>query len=296
MKKVVVTGAGGFTGRYVVSELKSRGYDVVEFVREKTAIGQVECDLTKKQSLKLVLSEIRPNYIIHLAALSFVAHDDSRAFYDANLFMALNILEVCYELGLDLTKMVFSSSANVYGNADIELISESKVPEPISHYAISKLAMEYVCKLWFDKFPILIVRPFNYTGLGQSTKFLIPKIVSHFQLRKKEIELGNLDIFRDFSDVRDVSHYYVDLLESEGQSDVVNLCSGSIYSLAFIIEKMEELSGYKININSSPDFFRDKEIKILGGDGSKLRNLINRGPVFTLTETLSDMYFESFYM
>ncbi|MEP7729348.1 NAD-dependent epimerase/dehydratase family protein [Marinomonas primoryensis] len=294
MKKVVVTGAGGFTGRYVVSELKSRGYDVIEFVRKKNATGQVECDLTDKQSVKLLFSVIRPNYVIHLAALSFVAHDDVRAFYDTNLFIALNILEVCYELNLELSKVIISSSANVYGNAEVELISESQVPAPISHYAISKLAMEYVCKLWFDKFPILIVRPFNYTGLGQSPKFLIPKIVSHFQLRKKEIELGNLDVFRDFSDVRDVSNYYVDLLESAGQSDIVNLCSGSIYSLSFIVKKMEAISGYEISIKASSDFIREKEIKILGGDDSKLRNLTNRKPIFTLNETLADMYFENF--
>ncbi|WP_409419056.1 GDP-mannose 4,6-dehydratase [Marinomonas sp. RS-M-Aa-14] len=290
MRRVLVTGSNGFTGRYVVTELKRRGYDVVEIVRKKNSTDQVECDLSDKAHIKYVFSKIQPDYIIHLAALSFVGHHDARAFYDVNLFSTLNILEACNELDLDISKIIISSSANIYGNPDVELISEDQPPSPVNHYAMSKLAMEHMCKLWFDKLPILITRPFNYTGVGQDLKFLIPKIVDHFRRNEKTIELGNLDVYRDFSDVRDISSYYVDLLESDVKSEFVNLCSGSLYSLFFIVEKMEEIADYKIEVNINPSFVRSNEIKKLCGDNSKLMRIINHPPVYCLEDTLKKMF------
>lgn len=290
MKKVLVTGANGFTGRYVVEELKRRGYDVVEIVRKKNATDQVECDLADKAHIKNVFSNIQPDYIIHLAALSFVGHHDARAFYDVNLFSTLNILEVCDELDLDISKIIISSSANVYGNPDVELISEDQPPSPVNHYAMSKLAMEHMCKLWFDKLPILITRPFNYTGVGQDLKFLIPKIVDHFRCNEKSIELGNLDVYRDFSDVRDISSYYIDLLESDVRSEFVNLCSGSLYSLSFIVEHIEKVAGYNIEVNINPAFVRSNEIKKLCGDNSKLMKIINHPPTYCIEDTLKMMF------
>ncbi len=295
MKKVIVTGSNGFTGRYVLAELIARGYDVSELVRKKTNENQIECDLSDKDSIKTCFRDIKPNYIIHLAALSFVAHDDARAFYDVNLFSTLNILESCDELGLDLSKVIISSSANIYGNPESELISEEQIPAPVNHYAMSKLAMEHMCKLWFDKFPILITRPFNYTGPGQDAKFLVPKIVGYFQRGEKVIELGNLDIYRDFSDVRDISSYYVNLLESGVHSDIVNLCSGSVYSLSYIVEEIQRIAGYKIEVKTNPQFVRKNEIKTLGGNNSKLLYLINKKPIFSFSKTLTDMYHENNY-
>jgi nucleoside-diphosphate-sugar epimerase len=111
--------------------------------------------------------------------------------YDINFFGTLNILDALVELGQRPAKIVLASSANVYGNPPVEVIDESVCPMPVNHYAISKLAMEFMARTYFDRLNILITRPFNYTGVGQGDNFLIPKIVRHYQEGKTEIELGN---------------------------------------------------------------------------------------------------------
>ncbi|MEZ9778584.1 GDP-mannose 4,6-dehydratase [Vibrio sp. 10N.261.54.A5] len=291
MKKVLLTGADGFTGKYVESELFSRGYSVVGLVYREAKEGQVACDLTDRKAVVKCLKEVKPDYIIHLAALSFVGHADQKAFYDVNVFGALNLLEAAKELGLELKKVVLASSANIYGNPEnVTRISESITPSPVNHYAMSKLAMEHMARLWFSQYPMIITRPFNYTGPGQAGQFLIPKIVSHFQKKASEIELGNTDVSRDFSDVRDIALAYANLLESDAQSEIVNLCSGQVTSLQSIISMMEDIAGYSIKVRVNPDFVRENEIKVLGGDNAKLTSLTGKAPSIMIEKTLADMY------
>lgn len=291
MKKVLLTGSNGFTGKYVAKELESQGYQVVGLVYSNPNEGEVVCDLTDREAVLGCLDKVRPDYIIHLAALSFVGHSDQKAFYDVNVFGALNLLEAAKSLGLPLRKVIFASSANIYGNpTGISKIKETVLPEPVNHYAMSKLAMEHMTRLWFEDFPIILTRPFNYTGLGQAEHFLIPKIVSHFKVGASKIELGNIDVSRDFSDVRDIARSYVSLLEAPVRSEIVNLCSGNTYSLEYLITMMEKIAGYKINIEVNPNFVRDNEIKVLGGDRTKLYELTNLKPQINMEQTLLDMF------
>ncbi|MDV7104214.1 GDP-mannose 4,6-dehydratase [Vibrio sp. TH_r3] len=292
MKKVLLTGSDGFTGKYVAQELMSNGYDVVGLVHSGANNDQVDCDLTDKQAVLHCLSKVKPDYIIHLAAISFVGHSDQTAFYNVNVFGALNLLESAKELQLPVKKIILASSANIYGNPEnIEKIDESVLPSPVNHYAMSKLSMEYMAKLWFDTYPILITRPFNYTGPGQAKNFLIPKIVSHFKKGATTIELGNIDVARDFSDVRDISKAYVSLLESDANSELVNLCSGKVITLNEIISKVEKIAGYKINVEINPDFVRQNEIKVLGGNNEKLKSLTGFSSTINIDKTLSDMFY-----
>lgn len=293
MKKALLTGIDGFTGKYVADLLLQQGYDVIGLVYKNPKQGEVACDLTDKSAVKKMLDLVKPQYIIHLAAISFVGHQDQSAFYNVNVFGALNLLEAAAELQLDLKKVIFASSANIYGNpSSVEKITEEQPPSPVNHYAMSKLAMEYMAKLWFDKYSIVITRPFNYTGPKQATNFLIPKIVEHFKQSKNQIELGNIDVSRDFSDVRDIAACYVHLLDADIQSEIVNLCSGNVYSLSSIIEKMEQIAGYKIEVKVNPNFVRANEIKVLGGDNTKLFRLTGFKPTISLEQTLLDMYNE----
>jgi len=290
MKTILVTGSDGFTGHYVASDLEEKGYHVVRLVHMNPAGNEVACDLTDIDSVREIIKKHRPDGVIHLAALSFVGHIDQSAFYGVNVFGALNLLEAMDTEGLKPEKVVIASSANIYGNPDIEVLTETTSPGPVNHYAASKLAMEYLVKTWFPKMPIIIARPFNYTGIGQDEKFLIPKIVSHFREGKKQIELGNLDVSRDFSDVRDVAKAYRLMLESDVSSEVVNICSGKDISLSEIIEMMEGIAGYKINVSVNPDFVRENEIKRLLGNSSKLNKLFNYLPAYTFDETLRSMF------
>lgn len=291
MNKVLLTGCNGFTGKYVEKDLISSGYQVVGLVHKNPKENQIACDLTDKAALIECLTAVKPDYIIHLAALSFVGHKAPKEFYDVNVFGTINILEALQEVNLSIKKIILASSANIYGNPkEVSVITENTLPMPVNHYAMSKLAMEHMAKLWFDKFPIIITRPFNYTGPNQEAHFLVPKIVSHFKQQSANIELGNLDVARDFSDVRYVAKVYTQLLESDARSEIVNICSGQKTELKEIISTMEEIAGYKINVRVNPDFVRKDEIKVLIGSDQKLKSLISLPKKIELRQTLLDMY------
>jgi nucleoside-diphosphate-sugar epimerase len=161
---------------------------------------------------------------------------------------------------------------------------------PVNHYAMSKLAMEHMARLWFDKFPIIITRPFNYTGPNQEAHFLVPKIVSHFKQKSAGIELGNLDVSRDFSDVRYVAKVYTQLLASDASAEIVNICSGEQTALKEIISVIEDIAGYQIEVTVNPDFVRPDEIKVLIGSDQKLATMISLPEKIGIKQTLLDMY------
>jgi nucleoside-diphosphate-sugar epimerase len=165
-------------------------------------------------------------------------------------------------------------------------------PNPANDYAVSKLAMEYMARLWMDRLPIVIVRPFNYTGVGQAPQFLLPKIVGHFQRDEKVIELGNIDVERDFSDVRFVSRAYCELLQKAPAGQVFNICSGNVHSLKDVLRMMAELAGYEIEVKVNPAFVRDNEVKRLQGCNRRLFDAIGELAVIPLQETLAWMYAE----
>jgi GDP-6-deoxy-D-talose 4-dehydrogenase len=286
-KKVLITGIDGFTGVYLENLLIHAGYDVYGLVFPKSSkASHLLCNIADKSDVVTVLKSVQPDYIIHLAGISFVPHSDVRQIYDVNFFGTLNILDALIELDLSPDKVVLASSANVYGNSPVEMIDENVRPEPVSHYANSKLAMEFMARAYFDRLNILITRPFNYTGVGQGTQFLIPKIVAHFKERKKEIELGNLDVVRDFSDVRFISGVYKRLMECNYASEIVNVCSGKGTSLQEIIGKMSEITGHLIKAAQRLEFVRKNEVKTLIGSNRKLFSLIGDQKIYPIEETL----------
>jgi nucleoside-diphosphate-sugar epimerase len=288
---VLLTGANGFTGKYVRAELEAAGYTVVgALVGAPRRSNEVTLDVTSPDNCRRVMEKLRPDYLIHLAAISFVQHADADAFYRVNVIGTINLLQAMVDAQLSPRRVVVASSANVYGNATAGVISESQPPQPVNHYAVSKLAMEYMVKTWNDRLPIVITRPFNYTGVGQEPHFLVPKIVSHFVQRAPVIELGNLDVERDFSDVRMVAQAYRGLLEQDCAGETVNICSGRPYSLRAILGMMQEIAGYDIEVRVNPAFVRQSEVKTLVGAPDKLRALVGDLKSLPLEETLHWMY------
>jgi nucleoside-diphosphate-sugar epimerase len=215
-KMVLVTGSTSFTGSYVLSELKSKGFSFFDNADESV-------DLRNYNSVVDLVNKVKPDYVIHLAALSFVGNTNINEIYETNLLGTINLLRALDESGLNLCKVILASSANIYGNVE-GVISESQKPEPVNHYGISKFSMEMAAKQWESKLPLIICRPFNYTGIGQANNFLIPKIIDHFKNKKAIIELGNIDVSRDFSDVRDIARWYVGLLDSNRVNITVKFC------------------------------------------------------------------------
>ena len=277
---VLLTGATGFTGRYLQQALEARGQRV----------HSLGCDLTDAVAVQAAVAEIAPEWVYHLAALSFVPHADPEAFYRVNTIGTTHLLDALGRLAIPPKGVLIASSANVYGNPKQTVIDESVVPAPISHYACSKLAMEHMVSTYYDRLPILLTRPFNYTGPGQDARFLIPKIVAHFAQEARDIELGNLDVSRDFSDVRDVVAIYLALMDSELRHTVVNVCRGEAISLRAIIAGMEEIAGYSIKVSVNPALVRNNEIAVLRGDRQPLDNLLSSSSCIPFDQTLLDMY------
>jgi nucleoside-diphosphate-sugar epimerase len=179
-----------------------------------------------------------------------------------------------------------ASRANVYGNAVGGVLDEETRPNPANDYAVSKLAMEYMAGIWMDRLPIVISRPFNYTGVGQSESFLIPKIVDHFNRRAEVIELGNLDVWRDFNDVRAVADAYRRLIEVRPAGQIVNVCSGVTHSLREVLSMAEKITGHQIKVQVNPAFVRKNEVRSLCGDPGRLRSLIGSWQTPAFEETL----------
>ncbi|WP_426358475.1 GDP-mannose 4,6-dehydratase [Pseudocolwellia sp. HL-MZ19] len=279
---VLVTGSSSFTGYYVIKELELHGYHVIKET----------VDLRDYNSVLSLVKTIKPDYVIHLAAISFVAHEDINNIYETNLLGTINLLKALVTADLPMKKVILASSANIYGNTTIQKISESQAANPANHYGISKFAMEMAANQYKDKLPILITRPFNYTGVGQAESFLIPKIIKHFQSEKTVIELGNIDVYRDFSDVRDIAKWYVSSLNSDNSITHVNFCSGTLTSLEEIIAELNNISGYEIDVQVNPNFVRKNEIKKLCGNNQLLNSLVNVKSRIAFTDTLRWMYNE----
>ena len=289
MKKVLITGIDSFTGKHLSSYLENAGYAVYGTSLFKEQMKIYQCNITKKDDIKRVLKTVTPDFFIHLSGISFAAHGSNEDFYKVNTIGTTNILDAFIELGLTPEKIILASSATIYGNQGREVLDESLCPKPANHYGASKYAMECLAEGYFSKLPIIITRPFNYTGKGQTENFLIPKIVSHFKEKKKVIELGNLDVSREFNDVDFVCEVYKHLLECSDNATMVNICSGRGIKLLDVIEMMNEIAGYKIQVEVNPAFVRKDEIKSLTGSAQKLTKIIGKLEQKPFKETLMSM-------
>lgn len=274
-KRALITGITGFTGLYLAKEL-NQDYDVFGLGSSEASIIQYyQVCLGNIAQLKKVIEEVKPHVIVHLAAVAFVGHESSNDFYLSNLIGTSNLLQACYAVHPEIETILLASSANVYGNQVEGILSERSPTNPANDYAVSKLSMEMMAKLWFDKLPIIITRPFNYTGVGQSANFLIPKIVDHFRMKSRTIELGNIDVWRDFNDVRNVVSAYSLLLKNKPHGEIFNICSGNLLSVREIISLAEKITGHYIEVKINQTFVRSNEVIKLCGDGNKLRSIVN---------------------
>jgi nucleoside-diphosphate-sugar epimerase len=287
--RVLITGIEGFTGNYLEKFLVSKNFDVYgTTIENPIKPNHFKCDITNIEEVQSLLSHLNPDYIINLAAISFVAANPMKM-YEVNVFGTLNILDALITLKQSPKKIILASSAAVYGNQEGSL-SENLFPSPINHYGNSKLGMENMAKNYFDRLRILIVRPFNYTGLGQENHFLIPKIVSHFRAKNKTIELGNTHVFREYNNVNDIVEVYANLMTSDINAETFNICTGKSYSISQIVSALVDMSKHNIEVKTNPKFVRKNEIVDLKGDPSKLFRFLGTDDFsYSINDTLYSM-------
>jgi len=291
-KRALITGLRGFTGHYLAQELTAAGYRVfgTALPGEEGGPDIFTVDMCDREAVAAMIEQVQPDVVAHLAAIAFVAHANVELIYRVNILGTRNLLEALAAQRHQPSAVLLASSANIYGNACSGMIDETVAPAPANDYAVSKLAMENMARLWVDKLPIIIARPFNYTGVGQEENFLLPKIVAHYRKGARHIELGNLAVARDFSDVRMVAQCYRRLLATSPAGQAFNVCTGEAHSLAGVIGTMSAIAGYDIEVRVNPAFVRKNDVLMLVGNNDKLTSVIGEVTPTPLSDTLRWMY------
>lgn len=265
-KTVLVIGAGGFTGRHVMTQLAEAGW---------TAISAREhgLDLTDPASIGRALDSVRPDAVINLAAIATLAVTDRDPIFAVNAFGVLNLLEALSQRKF-AGRVITASSAYIYGPLQSrDPIPETQPPRPHNLYACAKVLAESFCAMQADTLDIVVTRPFNAIGRGHRESFLVPKIVRHFRDRAPQIELGNTAVARDYTDVRDLARMYQTLLEAKAPPRLLHLCNGQAVSIDQLIATLSELTGHRIEVTVNPAFIRANDVLYQCGATDGLQQL-----------------------
>lgn len=297
-KRLLVTGASGFVGAHVAAAV-ARGVFGAGVEMIDTPAGW---DLRDADSVRDWVRGSTPWAVLHLAAQSFVprSFEAPRETFDINLGGTLNLLEALRDADFG-GRLLYVSSGDIYGRVPAESmpVDESRMPEPRSPYAVSKWAAEQVCLQWHrsEGMDVVVARPFNHVGPGQDRRFALPSMAAQIVAcqvgRQDAIEVGNLDVTRDFTDVRDVVVAYASLIASAhpGQTYVVG--SGVERSLRSILEAMCRIAGASPPIIHDPARARGAEQTRMCADPARLRRDTGWDAAIPFETTLSDILLDA---
>jgi GDP-4-dehydro-6-deoxy-D-mannose reductase len=295
VKRLLVTGRHGFVGGAVAQLIATDP----AFAFWQIADIPLELDLRNKDEAARLVRTAAPDAVLHLAAQSWVpdAFRDPEATLQINLLGTLYLLQALQREGFN-GRMVFVSSGDVYGHlTDSELpVAETHLPAPRNPYAVSKLAAEALCRQWSltEGMEIVIARPFNHIGAGQSERFVVSDFarqIAAIKLGRHEptVVVGDIDVTRDFTDVRDVAQAYFALLGNGASGELYNLCAGREYSIRAVLDRLAALAGVDIRIERDPARLRRAEQRRVRGDPRKIERATGWKASTTLDESLVAM-------
>lgn len=290
MSKLLVTGLGGFVGCHLQSSLASQAAGPWQLIPSQPH------DLTEASTLDAWLAEECPDAVIHLAGQTFVpeAFRDPARTLQVNLMGTLNLLQALKRRGFSGT-FLYVSSGDVYGQvaeADLPVV-ETLAPHPRNPYAVSKVSAELLCQQWSYTEPwrIIVVRPFNHIGAGQGESFVISSVARQLArirlgLQAPRLEVGDIDVTRDFLDVQDVIEAYLLLLQRGRNGEIYNVCSGQERRVRDLIAEMARLAGVEVELVQDPARLRRAEQRRVVGSSDKLQKETGWTPGVNITETL----------
>src|SRR6185312_14920569 len=261
--------------------------------------GKSPVDLRKPAELRAAIRAYVPEVVVHLAAQSFVPRSfaDPRETYETNFFGTLNLLEALKEEGFSGT-FLFVGSGDMYGVVPVEQlpIVEERALRPRNPYAVSKVAAEALCFQWSatERFKIIMARPFNHIGPGQRENFVVSAFAKQIieikkGLREPILRVGDIDVTRDFTDVRDIVMAYKVLIERGESGEAYNICSGKEVMVREILVRLAEIAGVKVAVVQDPTLFRSGEQRRHVGSYCKLRRATGWQPSIEIDHSLGEI-------
>lgn len=310
-KRVLITGITGFVGSHLADYILAEHPDVSisgimrwrsrteNILHLRDRLELIECDMRDASSVRAVIEQVRPDWVFHLAAQSFVpssftAPSESLS---TNLIGQLNLFEAIRKSGLKCRVQIACSSEE-YGlvHPDETPIRESNPLRPLSPYAISKVAQDLLGFQYHQSYGLDVVRTrgFNHTGPRRGPVFVcsdFAKQIVDIEMGRHEpvISVGNLDAARDFTDVRDMVAAYWLALDKCEPGSVYNICSGVGYTIRNVLDRLLALSDVKIEVRLDPSRLRPSDVPLLVGDSSRFRERTGWRPRITFDDTLRDI-------
>jgi GDP-4-dehydro-6-deoxy-D-mannose reductase len=306
-KRVFITGATGFVGRHLMNALKPTEYSLYG-----TTYPQPPCpdednirflDLRSERDVFEALKSVRPDWIFHLAAVSNVRQswEKKKETMETNILGTFSLFEAVKKFA-PTARLLFVSSSDIYGvlpaadAAEVRPLSEEDPFQLVSPYALSKFAGELMAGFYrrSEDLDVVIVRPFPHTGPGQSSDFVCSdwaRQIIRIERGSQEpvLRVGNIEVRRDFTDVRDSVRAYILLLEKGKTGEVYNVCSGRTTALREILGIFLSSTTRNVRIEQDPERVRKADIPCLAGDNRKIREETGWEPHFTLDRTLADL-------
>lgn len=292
--RLLVTGATGFVGGFVRQAVAAGVFGDAEFIAMPES-----CDIRDPAAVETFVTEQEPDLVLHLAAQSFVplSFQDPRETFEINLLGTLNLLLALRRTSFE-GRLIYVSSGDVYGRVpESELpVNEDRAPAPLNPYAVSKVAAEQLCLQWYRSFglDVVIARPFNHIGPGQDPRFVVPALATQVVAvargnQRAVIEAGDLDVTRDFTDVRDVVAAYAALFRSGVRGRTYVVASGKERRIRDLLISMCAKMGIEPEIRSDPHRIRHVEQRRMVADHARLSADTGWQPQLTLEQTIGEV-------
>jgi len=293
--KALITGISGFSGTHLAQLLKKKGLQVSGIDKDKQT-KYVNCNLTNKQKVFRVVKETKPDFIFHLASpliRSDQLIDKSlEKNLEVDLFGSVNLLLAAAELNKK-PRILISGTAAVYQEAGKKALIETSPLQPITSYGLSKLTQELVCRKLADSYglPLILTRTFLLVGPGQKPGFVITdfaKQVAEIEIGKRPavLKTGNLNVRRDFTDVRDTALAYWLLIKEGKPGETFNVSSGKSQSLKTVVSFFQQQSKKKFVVKQDKQRLRQNDPNEVIGNNQKIKKAVGWQPKIGFEESL----------
>lgn len=288
-------------GKYLIKELQEKGYSVSGIGMgpfDQQGVYYKEVNIMERLDLEQAMEELNPDMVFHLAGLASVSQSwrDPKASFEVNVIGTINLLESLKER--DVRAIVYVGSSEIYGPGRRlgKKFSETTSPNPQNPYATSKYSAERIVLQLGQvyKLPVILTRPFNHIGVGQNEGFVVPDFARQIieaSKREESIRVGRLDVYRDFTDVRDIVRAYRLLAEKAPAGETYNICSGVGRKISDILDLMRtEYGNLAVELDESK--IRPVENIYSVGDNNKIRTAIGWEPLYPIESSLKGVLAE----